>query len=132
MLPNDNVFTVIKEHRLPLSRDCLPIADFLYKYFEEYIESIRLALRDTRNCFLRKEFYEKLSSKIYVIEELCNDISKIFQLYDSADMQNLHIHFDDLMCKIEKYLYIREIDQTKNSIIPVSAPDKWPWSAQVA
>lgn len=118
MLPNDNVFTVIKEHRLPVSRNSLPIDVFLNKYFDEYIESLRLALKVTCNCFLSKEFYKKLSDKICVIEELCNDILKIYQLHDSADMQNLYSHLDDLMCKIEKYLYIHEIDITKNNIIP--------------
>lgn len=118
MLLNDNAFTVIKKYRLPVSRGCLPIDDFLKKYFQEYIESLKFALKDTSNCFLSKEFYKKFSDKIYVVEELCNDILKIYQLYNSADMKNLHSHLDNLMCKVEKYLYIREIDITKNNIIP--------------
>lgn len=118
MLPYDNIYTVIKEHRLPVSRDCLPISDFLKNYFEEYIQSLKLALKDTQKCFLRKEFYKNLSDKIYVIEELCNDILKIFRLYDSADMQNLYSHLDNLMNKAENYLFVREIDINKKNTIP--------------
>jgi hypothetical protein len=118
MLPNDDIFTVIKEHRLPVSRNFLPIADFLKNYFKEYIGSLRLALKDTQNYFLSKEFYKKLSDKLNVIEELCNDILIIYQLYDLGDMQKLYNHLDVLMCKVEKYLFIREIDITKKNIIP--------------
>lgn len=112
MIYNDTIFSIINDYRLPINRGDLPISIFLGEYFNKYIETIKLAISNTDNRFLRNEFYEKLEEELYLIEELCKGILEIYQLYDSAYMTELHTKLDEVMKKIEKYLYIKEIKNT--------------------
>jgi hypothetical protein len=92
-----------------VSRNNQPIKEFLSGYFDEYIQSLNNALLRTSTRKLRDECYSLLEKKIPVIIELCSDIIKTFDLYDSANMKSLYIHFDQMMKKIEDYLYIEKI-----------------------
>lgn len=109
MLPNDNIYNVILTHRLPIYRNNQPIKEFLINYFNEYIQSLKTALLRPSSCSLRDECYFLLEDKLPIIIDLCSDIIKTFDLYDSANMQLLYIHFDQMMKKIQDYLYIESI-----------------------
>jgi hypothetical protein len=109
MLPYDNIYNVILTHRLPVSRNNQPIKEFLLGYFDEYIQSLKTALLRLSTCNLRDECYSLLEEKLPIITELCSDIIKTFNLYDSANMQSLYTHFDQMMKKIEDYLYVEDI-----------------------
>lgn len=118
MFPTDNIYTAIKEHRLPVSREGQPIAKFLANYFEEYIESIKKASVYTKDCVLRNELYENLSNMLPLAEGLCEDIIKVYELYDSACMKDLYIHLNNMMSKIEHYLFIFEINAASKNKLP--------------
>ncbi|WP_072745203.1 hypothetical protein [Sporanaerobacter acetigenes] len=109
MVYDDKIFTIINDYRLPISRGELPIDIFLEGYFKEYIEAIKIAISNTDNRFFRDEFYNNLEREFYLIEELCNGILEIYQLYDSAYMVELYKKLNEVMGKIEKHLYIKEI-----------------------
>jgi len=112
ILEKDSIFVVIKNHRLPISRDGLSIKDFLKIYFDEYIVSLRYALSSKSENFLRIETYEKLKTKLPIIEKLCKNILEIFTLYDNANLQILYKKLDELMKSLELYLYVSEINET--------------------
>lgn len=114
MLPSDNIYNVILTHRLPVSRTNMPIKEYLLGYFDEYIQSLETALMRPSICNLRDECYFLLEEKIPVIKELCNNIIKIFDLYDSANMKSLYIHFDQMMKKVENFLYVETIGSMGN------------------
>jgi hypothetical protein len=109
MLPYDNIYNVMLVHRLPVSRNNQPIKEFLIEYYEEYIQSLKNALLRPSTCNLRDECYFLLEEKLPIIIELCRDIIKTFDLYDSANMQLLYAHFEQMMKKIEDYLYVENI-----------------------
>ena len=109
MLPKDNFYSLILEHRLPLSRKDKNVKQFLKDYYTNYIKSYKKALIRTENCALREECYKLLNEKTNVLEELCNDILKVFDYYDSADMLELYNHFEHMMGKISSLLLVRNI-----------------------
>lgn len=78
---------MILTHDLPISRGQQPVGEYLYTYFKEYITSLKNALQRTDDCTLRKECYDLLSDKISIIDVLCNDILKVFEYYDTANMR---------------------------------------------
>ena len=118
ILEKDSIFVVIKNHRLPISRDGLSIKDFLKIYFDEYIVSLRYALSSKSENFLRIETYEKLKTKLPIIEKLCKNILEIFTLYDNANLQILYKKLDELMKSLELYLYVSEINMSDEGIHP--------------
>ncbi len=109
MLPKDNFYSLILEHRLPLSRKDKNVKQFLKDYYTNYIKAYKKALIRTENCPLREECYKLLSEKTNILEELCNDILKVFDYYDSADLLGLYNHFEDMMGKISSLLLVRNI-----------------------
>lgn len=109
MLPKDNIYDVILDHRLPVSRETKSISEFLDTYFEEYINSLKNALLRTEQCSLRKECYDLLNEKMPIIAELCRNINKVFEYHDNGNMSLLYRHFSSMMEKIEEYLFIENI-----------------------
>ncbi len=109
MLPKDNFYNLILEHRLPLNRKDKSVKEFLEDYYSSYIEAYKNALKRTEDCALREECYKLLDDKTTTLEELCNDILKVFDYYDSADMLGLYNHFAEMMEKISPLLFTRNI-----------------------
>lgn len=109
MIAEDNIYNVITTHRLPVSRNGKPIKEFLSGYFDEYIHALKSALQRTSECKLRVECYSLIEEKLPIIIELCSNIIRTFDLYDSANIKALFEHFDQMMKKIEDYLYVEEI-----------------------
>ncbi|OFI06667.1 hypothetical protein CLOACE_08220 [Clostridium acetireducens DSM 10703] len=109
MIAKDNIYNVIITHRLPVSRNGKPIKEFLSGYFDEYIHALKFALHRTSECKLRVDCYSLIEEKLPIIIELCSNIIRTFDLYDSANMKVLYEHFDQMMKKVESYLYVEEI-----------------------
>ncbi|HHV82796.1 MAG TPA: hypothetical protein GXX43_03925 [Tepidanaerobacter syntrophicus] len=109
MLPKDNFYNLILEHRLPLNRKDKSVKEFLKSYYSRYIKEYKNALKRTEDCALREECYKLLNDKTTTLEELCSDILKVFDYYDSADMLGLYNHFDEMMEKISALLVTRNI-----------------------
>lgn len=109
MIAEDNIYNVIITHRLPVSRSDKPIKGFLSGYFDEHIHTLKSALQRTSECRLRIECYSLIEEKLPIIIELCSNIIRTFDLYDSANMKALYEHIYQVMKKIEDYLYVEEI-----------------------
>ncbi len=109
MLPIDNFYSLILDYRLPLNRKDKSVKQFLKDYYTNYIKAYKKALKRTENCALREECYKLLDEKTNTLEELCSDILKVFDYYDSADMLGLYNHFDDMMEKILSLLLVKNI-----------------------
>lgn len=109
MLPKDNFYDLILAHRLPISRGEKSVREYLNSYFSNYIQEYKNALNRSDDCALRKECYLLLNSHVHVLEELCNDIIKVFDLYDAASMSQLYQHFSAMMSKITSLLVTRNI-----------------------
>lgn len=105
---------MILKHRLPITRGNKTVGQFLDAYFKEYIFALKTALHRTDDCALRKECYDLLSKSISIIEELCNDILKVFAYYDNANMTLLYEHFSTMMDKIEPFLFVKDIGKIGN------------------
>lgn len=109
MLPYDNIYNVILTHRLPVYRKNQPIKEFLSDYFNEYIISLKNALLRRSTCSLRDKCYLLLEEKLPIITDLCSNIIKSFDLYDSGNMKSFYVHFDQMMKMVENYLYVENI-----------------------
>lgn len=109
MLPKDNFYNIILEHRLPLSRKDRSVKEFLEEYYSSYIKAYKNALKRTEDCALREECYKLLDDKTNILEELCSDVLKVFDYYDSADMLGLYNHFGHMMEKVSSLLLVRNI-----------------------
>jgi hypothetical protein len=109
MLPKDNFYDLILTHRLPVSRGNMTVRKYLENYFANYIKAYKNALHRTVDCALRPECYALLNDQVSVLEELCDDILKIFDYYDAANMSVLYHHFSEMMNKIEPFLMTKNI-----------------------
>lgn len=109
MLPKDNFYDLILEHPLPVSKKDNTVKKFLEAYYLKYIEAYKNALFRTEDCALRIECYEMLNDKVIILEKLCDDILKVFDYYDSADMLGLYNHFGEMMERISPLLLTRDI-----------------------
>jgi hypothetical protein len=104
MLPKDNFYDLILTHRLPISRCNKSVKECLRGYFSEYIQAYKDALNRTDDCSLRAECYALLSNQVPVLEELCSNILKVFDYYDTANMSMLYQHFSEMMDKVSPFL----------------------------
>lgn len=84
MLPNDNFYNLILSYKLPISRGKQPAKLFLKAYFQQYINSCKKALLRTDECDLDEACYTYIESKLPILEELCEDILKVFDYYDDG------------------------------------------------
>lgn len=109
MLPNDNFYNLILSYKLPISRGKQPAKLFLKAYFQQYINSCKKALLRTDECDLDEACYTYIESKLPILEELCEDILKVFDYYDDGKMVEMYNHFSKMMNKIEPLMSVKNI-----------------------
>lgn len=109
---NDPVLKLIKEYRLPISRDEKSVKDYLDNYFENYIESLSAAANIDHNRLMRDEFYESLKSKLEMIKRLANGIIDVLEAYDSADMRLTYEKLNKILDEVKDYLYLKDFGNT--------------------
>ena len=108
----DNFYKLILSYQLPISKGKQSAKVFLKQYFEKYINSFKDALERNDDCDLPEECYEYIASKLPMLEELCDDILKVYDYYDSGKMAELYSHFSEMMTKIEPLLSVKKIGNT--------------------
>lgn len=109
MLPNDNFYNLILSYKLPISRGKQPVKLFLEDYFQQYIDGYKKALLRTDECDLDEACYTYIGSKLPILEELCEDILKVFDYYDEGKMVEMYNHFSQMMNKIEPLMSVKNI-----------------------
>lgn len=112
MSSQDKLYQFIANYknRLPFSRGNKPVKQFLREYFNGYINELkRVSSNRDESCLFRQEAYDLVSSKISVIEKLCDGILRCLEYYDCAKMETLYRHFDEMMNAVLPYLYIEHV-----------------------
>ena len=106
---NDPIYNFIFSHKLPVARGEKPVAEYLCSYYDEFFTDLTIALQQTANRELRSECYELLKNNLHIIKNLCDDIILTFHYYDNGKMSELHVHFYNMMQKVEKFITARSI-----------------------
>lgn len=110
MLPNDNFYRLVMSHTPSVSRGKSTVKKYLSQYFQEYIDCYKKALIRTDDCDLGEDCYNFLQTKLPILEELCNDILRVFEYYDSGKMVQMYNYFSEMMDKIEPLMSVKNIE----------------------
>jgi hypothetical protein len=110
---NDPVLKLIKEYRLPISRDEKSVKNFLTNYFKNYIESLSAAIVTGKNRLMRDEFYISLETSIKTVKRLADGIIEILDAFDLAEMKLTYEKLNEILFKVKDYLYLKDFGNSR-------------------